>query len=75
MPSRGHLDRLEKRAHENLMRFNEAKCKVLHIGWSNLQYQYWLVDEGIENRPAKKDLGTLVDEKCALAAQKASSIP
>jgi len=57
----------------NLMRFNKAKCKVLHLGRGNPRYQYILGDEGIE-----KDFGVLVDEKmshqCALTAQKANGI-
>jgi len=34
------VDRLERWACLNLMKFNKAKCKVLHLGQGSLWYQY-----------------------------------
>ena len=63
------LDRLEKWADLNRMRFNKDKCRVLHLGRGNQHYGYRLGAAPLGSTEAERDLGVKIDSRMNMSRQ------
>uniref|UniRef100_A0A803T1G7 Reverse transcriptase domain-containing protein n=1 Tax=Anolis carolinensis TaxID=28377 RepID=A0A803T1G7_ANOCA len=73
------LNRLERWAETNKMKFNRDKCKILHFGRKNGMQRFRIGDAWLDSSTCEKDLGVLVDklnmsQQCDAAAKKANGI-
>ena len=62
------------------MQFNVAKCKVMHVGRSNHQYEYTMGGNALTKTTEERDLGIIMTDKlkpsaqCAKAARVATAV-
>ncbi|CAJ0929159.1 unnamed protein product [Ranitomeya imitator] len=63
------LDKLETWAERWQMRFNNDKCKVIHMGRRNQYHHYTLNGKPLGKSDREKDLGILVNDKLTWSSQ------
>ena len=74
------LSILNEWSNEWSMLFNADKCKCIHYGYNNKQYDYFMGKECIETTHEERDLGVIITEtlditkQCVRAANKANAM-
>ena len=74
------LSILNEWSNEWSMLFNADKCKCIHYGYNNKQYDYFMGKECIETTHKERDLGVIITEtlditkQCVRAANKANAM-
>ena len=68
------LDALMRWSESWQMPFNQGKCKVLHIGRTNQEFQYMLDDSRICSSSLERDLGVHVDSELKFRKQASSAV-
>ena len=61
------LDELQKWAEKWKMSFNVNKCKIMHLGFGNVNHEYNLNGTVLTETVEEKDLGVLIDNKLNFA--------
>ena len=83
--TRDEANKIQESLHRTLMwgndwqmLFNLSKCKVLHVGYNNSKYDYFMNGATLEKVTEEKDLGIYIDHtlkssrQCSAAAAKAN---
>jgi Reverse transcriptase (RNA-dependent DNA polymerase)/Endonuclease-reverse transcriptase len=63
------LDRLCKWTEDWGMSFNVAKCKVIHFGRNNPEFEYQMLGQRLEKVDKERDIGVMVHKSLKPAAQ------
>ncbi|XP_065485694.1 uncharacterized protein LOC135985923 [Caloenas nicobarica] len=66
-----YLDQLDHLAETSCLRFNKAKCQVLHSGHNKPMERYRLREEWLESCLAERDLGVVINSQLNMSQQSA----
>ena len=68
------IGKLTEWANKWQLRFNAGKCHVLHLGYRNINQDYYMNNQKLESTREEKDLGVTVDQELNFIKHIASQI-